>query len=211
MSSTPSLIAGIKLCQSYRREWGCDFISAMPTNLYAGGQLRPEREPCRSGPPGQVPRRQGGRRRNPGHLGDGLRRREFLHVDDLADACVFLMKPIPRRRPSTWGRRRPHDRRIGRRDRVLGRMARTVRPSRGQARRAPRKLLDISKLSALGWRASIPRRSRPGWRRPGTPGFLEEPRPAGERPSGLSGSSPLTALRRGDRRDHLAGAALGLR
>ena len=85
-------IAGIKLCESYRRQHGCDFISAMPTNLYGPGDnfdledshvlpalIRRFHEAKISG------------QENVEIWGTGSAHREFLHVDDLADACLFLM------------------------------------------------------------------------------------------------------------------------
>lgn len=86
-------IAGIKLCQAYRRQYGCDFISAMPTNLYGPGDnydlanshvmpalIRKAHEAKLAGSDSIT------------IWGTGTPRREFLHVDDLADACVFLLK-----------------------------------------------------------------------------------------------------------------------
>lgn len=86
-------IAGIKLCQAYRRQYGCDFISAMPTNLYGPGDnydlksshvlpalIRKAHEAKLAGAPSLE------------IWGTGTPRREFLHVDDLADGCVFLLK-----------------------------------------------------------------------------------------------------------------------
>jgi GDP-L-fucose synthase len=86
-------IAGIKLCQAYRRQHGCDYISAMPTNLYGPGDnfdlasshvlpalIRKAHEAKLSGAETIT------------IWGTGTPRREFLHVDDLADACVFLLK-----------------------------------------------------------------------------------------------------------------------
>ena len=86
-------IAGIKLCQAYRRQYGCNFISAMPTNLYGPGDnydldtshvvpalIRKAHEAKLSGARAMV------------MWGTGTPRREFLHVDDCADALVFLMK-----------------------------------------------------------------------------------------------------------------------
>src|SRR6187399_399992 len=86
-------IAGIKLCQAYRRQYGCDFISAMPTNLYGPGDnfdltsshvlpalMRKFHDAKLDG------------RRDVEIWGTGTPRREFLHVDDLADCCEFLMR-----------------------------------------------------------------------------------------------------------------------
>ncbi|MEZ5744048.1 MAG: GDP-L-fucose synthase [Sphingomonadaceae bacterium] len=86
-------IAGIKLCQAYRKQYGCDYISAMPTNLYGPGDnfdlhsshvmpalIRKAHEAKLAGAASiEI-------------WGTGTPRREFLHVDDLADACVFLLK-----------------------------------------------------------------------------------------------------------------------
>ncbi len=86
-------ISGIRLCQAYRRQYGCDFISAMPTNLYGPGDnfdltsshvvpalMRKFHEARESGASTAMV------------WGSGTPRREFLHVDDLADACLFLME-----------------------------------------------------------------------------------------------------------------------
>src|SRR5690606_29829170 len=93
-------IAGLKLAQAYRRQYGCDFISVQPTNLYGpGDNFHPEHshvpaallqrfhEAKLSGAP-QV-----------AVWGTGTPLREFLHVDDLADACVFLMKAYSAEEP----------------------------------------------------------------------------------------------------------------
>ena len=85
-------IAGIKLCQSYRRQYGCDFISAMPTNLYGphdnfdlnSSHVLPAL--IRKFHDAKM-----GGRQEVVIWGTGTPRREFLHVDDLADACLFLM------------------------------------------------------------------------------------------------------------------------
>ena len=86
-------IAGIKLCQAYRKQYGCDFISAMPTNLYGPNDnfdlssshvlpaLIRKFHDAKAEGRSDVP-----------IWGTGSPRREFLHVDDLADACVFLMR-----------------------------------------------------------------------------------------------------------------------
>ena len=86
-------IAGIKLCQSYRRQYGCNFISAMPTNLYGpNDNFDLTEQPRAAGADPQVPRRQASTGRTEVEIwGTGTPAREFLHVDDLADACLFLM------------------------------------------------------------------------------------------------------------------------
>ena len=86
-------IAGIKLCQAYRAQYGCNFISAMPTNLYGpNDNFDLQLQPRAAGADPQVPRRQGRAAAPRSRSGAPARpRREFLHVDDLADACLFLM------------------------------------------------------------------------------------------------------------------------
>ncbi|MBO9602029.1 MAG: GDP-L-fucose synthase [Novosphingobium sp.] len=86
-------IAGIKLCQAYRRQHGCDYISAMPTNLYGPG----DNFDLQSSHvlPALIRKAHEAKVEGAGSItiwGTGTPRREFLHVDDLADACVFLMK-----------------------------------------------------------------------------------------------------------------------
>ena len=87
-------IAGIKLCQAYRKQHGDDFISAMPTNMYGpfdNFDLSEFARPARDDP--QVPSRQGGAASADDALGHGLApAREFLHSDDLAEACLMLLE-----------------------------------------------------------------------------------------------------------------------
>ena len=87
-------IAGIKLCQAYRRQYGCDFISAMPTNLYGpGDNYDLDASHVAAGADPQGARGEAAERRAELEVwGTGTPRREFLHVDDLADALVFLLK-----------------------------------------------------------------------------------------------------------------------
>ena len=85
-------IAGLKLCQAYRQQFGCDFISAMPTNLYAPG----DNFDLDSNHviPALMRKAHEAKQANPRELvvcGSGTPRREFLHVDDVADALVHLM------------------------------------------------------------------------------------------------------------------------
>jgi len=86
-------IAGIKLCQAYRRQHGCDFISAMPCNLYGpGDNFHPENSHVPAALLRRIHEARVAGDRAVTVWGTGRPRREFLYVDDLADACVFLMK-----------------------------------------------------------------------------------------------------------------------
>ena len=141
------------------RQYGCDFISAMPTNLYGpDDNFDLAAQPRAAGADAQVPRGQGRRRRARSRSGArGTPRREFLHVDDLADACLFLMEH--------YDERRPHQRRHRRGPHASASWPRwsatscTPRPSWSSTRTkpdgTPRKLLDVSRLHALGWRHRI--------------------------------------------------------
>lgn len=150
-------IAGIKLCQAYRRQYGCDFISAMPTNLYGPGDnfdlqeshvvpalIRKFHEAKVAG------------RKQVVVWGTGRPRREFLHVDDLADACLFLLERYDDEKHINVGT--GEDLSI----RELAEMVReVVTPGveivfdSTKPDGTPRKLLDVSPLHALGWRHSI--------------------------------------------------------
>lgn len=86
-------IAGIKLCQAYRKQHGCDFISGMPTNLYGpGDNFHPQNSHVIPGLIGKAHRARIAGESGMEIWGTGTPRREFLHVDDCADAIVFLMK-----------------------------------------------------------------------------------------------------------------------
>jgi len=150
-------IAGIKLCQAYRKQYGCDFISAMPTNLYGPNDnfdltsshvlpalIRKFHDAKLEGR-GEVP-----------IWGTGAPRREFLHVDDLADACIFLMRRYDAAEHVNVGT--GEDLTI----RELAELVREIVHPQAQLAfdttkpdGAPRKLLDVSKLHALGWRHRI--------------------------------------------------------
>jgi GDP-L-fucose synthase len=150
-------IAGIKLCQAYRRQYGCDFVSAMPTNLYGPGDnfdlesshvlpalIRKFHEAKVAG------------RGSVTIWGSGAPRREFLHVDDLADACVFLMRGYGGDEHVNVGTGE---------DLSIRELAMLVRDVVAPGLRLdfdvskpdgmPRKLLDVSRLHGLGWRHRI--------------------------------------------------------
>jgi len=146
-------IAGIKLCQAYRKQYGDDFIAAMPTNLYGphdnfdltSSHVLPAL--MRKFHEAKL-----GDRREVVIWGTGSARREFLHVDDLADACVFLMDRYDQAQHINVGS--GEDLSI----RELAELVRDViHPSaelvfdRSKPDGTPRKLLDVSRLSALGW------------------------------------------------------------
>jgi GDP-L-fucose synthase len=148
-------IAGLKLCQFYRRQYGVLFHSAMPTNLYGPGDnyhpenshvlpalIRRFHEAAREGRPEVVA------------WGTGSPRREFLHVDDLADACAFLLRQAD---PPDWIN-------VGTGvDVTIKELTELVAATVGFKGRivwdpskpdgTPRKLLDVSKLCRLGWKA----------------------------------------------------------
>ncbi|MGI9437290.1 MAG: GDP-L-fucose synthase [Geminicoccaceae bacterium] len=150
-------IAGIKLCQAYRRQYGADFISAMPTNLYGPGDnfdwlsshvapaLMAKMHQAKTEGAAQVE-----------IWGTGKPRREFLHVDDLADACVHLLKTYSDELHINIGC--GEDLSIG----GLAEMIKKVVGFEGElvynSERpdgTPRKLLDVRRLRALGWQPSI--------------------------------------------------------
>jgi GDP-L-fucose synthase len=150
-------IAGLKTCQAYRKQYGFDAICAMPTNLYGPGDnfdlagshvlpalIRKFSEAVQS---------------NASDVeiwGTGKPRREFLHVDDLADACVFLMNRYSDLPPVNigWGE-----------DVSIAELAEAVAAATGFSGQlrfnsskpdgTPRKLLDVSRMTGLGWKAGI--------------------------------------------------------
>lgn len=154
-------IAAIQLCQAYDREYGTHYISVMPTNLYGPGDnfdldtshvlpalIRKFHEAKLSGLPSVTV------------WGTGTPRREFLHVDDLADACAFLMRVYDDPEIINVG--------VGEdisiketaelvRDVVGYPGAITFDPTKPDG--TPRKLLDVTRISRLGWRPQIPLRA----------------------------------------------------
>jgi GDP-L-fucose synthase len=150
-------IASLKLCQACRRQHGCDFVSVMPTNLYGPNDnfdlLSSHVLPALLAKI-DVASRDG--RDTVEIWGSGRPRREFLHVDDLADALVFLMK--------TWSEEEPINIGTGT-DITIAELARLIANVVGLTGRfvfdaskpdgTPRKLLNVSKLTALSWRPRI--------------------------------------------------------
>ncbi|MCO6498109.1 MAG: GDP-L-fucose synthase [Chitinophagaceae bacterium] len=150
-------ITGIKMCESYRRQYGCNYISAMPTNLYGPGDnydlknshvlpalLRKFHEAKMNNEPAVIV------------WGTGSPLREFLHADDLADALYFLMQHYDGAEFVNVGTGK---------DISIGDLARLVQKITGYEGQlefdiskpdgTPRKLMDVSKLTSLGWEPSI--------------------------------------------------------
>jgi GDP-L-fucose synthase len=153
-------IAGIKMCQSYNRQYGTRYISVMPTNLYGPNDnfdlqnshvlpalIRKFHEAKEKGQPYVEV------------WGSGTPRREFLHADDLADACLFLMQTYDDSEIVNIG--------VGE-DISIAELAELIREvvgyegelrfDRSKPDGTPRKLLDVSRLHSLGWQAAIPLR-----------------------------------------------------
>ena len=150
-------IAGIKMCQAYRKQYGFNAISLMPTNLYGPGDnfdlenshvlpalIRKFHEAKESGSKDVVV------------WGSGNPRREFLHVDDLADACVFLMSNYssPDIVNVGWGEDISIAEQANLIKEIVGYKGQIVFDA-SKPDGTLRKLLDTSRLSALGWRPSI--------------------------------------------------------
>jgi GDP-L-fucose synthase len=147
-------IAGIKLCQAYRKQYDCDFISAMPTNLYGTNDnfdLNASHVL-----PALIRKFHDAREAGKTEVtiwGTGSPRREFLHVDDLADACVFLMNNYSDAMHINVGT--GEDLSIAELAETVKRIvhpAATIVYDRSKPDGSPRKLLDVTRLHNLGWR-----------------------------------------------------------
>jgi len=151
-------LAGIKMCQAYSRQYGMRAISLLPTNLYGPGDNFSLQDSHVL--PALIRRCDEARSRGDAELtvwGTGTPRREFLHVDDLADACVFLMEQYESDEPINVGAGA---------DLTIAELATKVATAVGFKGRlafdpskpdgTPRKLLDTSKINALGWAPRIP-------------------------------------------------------
>jgi GDP-L-fucose synthase len=150
-------IAGLKMCQAYRRQFGFDAISAMPTNLYGPGDNFALLDSHVL--PALIRRFHDAKASDATEVvvwGSGTPRREFLHVDDLADALLFLMQHHESEEPVNvgWGEDLTIRELATMVARVVGYEGRltfdTTKPDG-----TPRKLLDVSRLHALGWRPTI--------------------------------------------------------
>jgi len=150
-------IAGLKMCQAYRRQYGFPAVSAMPTNLYGPGDnfnLKSSHVL-----PALIRKFHEAKEKRAGEVevwGTGSPHREFLHVDDLADACLFLMQRYDEDSWINvgWGR----DISIAGLAEAIARIVGfqgLVRFDRSKPDGTPRKLLDTSRLSALGWAPRI--------------------------------------------------------
>jgi GDP-L-fucose synthase len=150
-------IAGIEMCDSYRAQYGCNFISAMPTNLYGtNDNYHPENSHVL---PGLIRRIVLAKKNNEPTVtiwGTGTPRREFLHVDDLADACYFLLQNYNEQGLVNIG--------CGT-DVSIKELAELIVAEVGYKGElvfdrtkpdgTPRKLMDVSRINKLGWQAKI--------------------------------------------------------
>jgi len=147
-------IAGIKLCQAYRRQYGVDFISAMPTNVYGpGDNYHPQYSHVIAALLQRFHQAKMEGTAQATIWGTGAPRREFLFVDDLADACAFILERYSEEQHLNIGSGE---------EETIADLARLVAETVGYVGRlvfdpsqpdgTPRKLLDASKLTALSWR-----------------------------------------------------------
>jgi GDP-L-fucose synthase len=150
-------IAGIELCETYRSQYGCNFISAMPTNLYGtNDNYHPENSHVI---PGLIRRIILAKKNNEPIVtiwGTGTPRREFMHVDDLANACFFLLQNYNQAGHINigWGEE------VSIRELALliaaeVRYAGALEFDTSKLDGTPRKLLDTTKINNLGWKPSI--------------------------------------------------------
>jgi GDP-L-fucose synthase len=150
-------IAGIEMCDSYRAQYGCNFISAMPTNLYGtNDNYHPENSHVLPALIRKIVLAKKNNEPNVTIWGTGIPRREFLHVDDLADACYFLLLNYNEKGFLNIG--------YGK-DISIKELAELIVAEIGYKGElvfdttkpdgAPKKLIDTSKINILGWYATI--------------------------------------------------------
>src|SRR5712692_32306 len=151
-------IAGIKMAEAYRSQYGCDFINVMPTNRSGpGDNYHPEYSHVVAALIRRFHEAKLARAPDVVVWGTGTPRREFLYVDDMADACVHLMKTYSSDELVNIGTGE---------DSTIAEFARVVAATVGYAGEisfdtsrpgsTPRKLLDVGRLAGLGWRARTP-------------------------------------------------------
>jgi len=149
-------IAGIKLCQAFRRQFGCDFVSVMPTNLYGSG----DRYDAQEGHvvAALIMKIHAAKMANSPNVelwGSGTPRREFLFSEDLADACIFVMKHYSGELFLNVGTGR--DMTVMELAESIARIAGwkgTFTFDRSKPDGMPRKVMDVSRLRDLGWTAA---------------------------------------------------------
>jgi GDP-L-fucose synthase len=153
-------IAGLMMCAAYRRQYGCDYISAMPTNVYGpGDNFHPTQSHVVAALIAKNHRAKVTGAKEVEIWGTGAPRREFLYVDDLADGIVFLMKHYSAETHVNIG---------GGSDISIREFAALIAEvvgfrggftyAKDKPDGAPRKLLDVSRINALGWAAQTPLR-----------------------------------------------------
>jgi GDP-L-fucose synthase len=150
-------IAGLKMCEAYRHQYGCNFISVMPTNLYGpGDNYDLQNSHVLPAMLRKIITAKSDNEPSVEIWGTGTPRREFLHVDDLASACFFLMNNYDETETINIGV--GEDTSIG----ELAQMVCDIVGYRGELKfntdkpdGTPRKLLDMTKLHSLGWKSSI--------------------------------------------------------
>jgi GDP-L-fucose synthase len=159
-------IAGIKLCESYNRQYGTDYRSVMPTNLYGpGDNFHPENSHVLPGLIRRFHEAVANDSEEVSVWGSGQPRREFLHVDDMAAAAVFVMRlPVEEYHRHTSARQSHINIGCGE-DVSIADLAQMIAEVVGFAGRirfdtskpdgTPRKLLDVSRINSLGWKAKI--------------------------------------------------------
>ena len=149
-------IAGIKLCEAYRDQYGCNFISVMPTNLYGiGDNYHPENSHVLPALIRKFHEAKEGGKPAVTVWGTGTPKREFLYADDLADACVYLMLHYDGKELVNVGTGE---------DLTIRELAETIKEvvcyegglefDSSKPDGTPRKLMDVSKLHSLGWKHS---------------------------------------------------------
>ncbi|MCB0648956.1 MAG: GDP-L-fucose synthase [Saprospiraceae bacterium] len=150
-------IAGIKMCDAYRSQYGCNFISAMPTNLYGPNDNYDLQTSHVL--PALIRKFHEAGKRGDDHVvlwGTGSPMREFMHVDDLADACYYLMQNYDEAGFVNVGTGSD----LSIKDLAL--LVKNITGYKGEIKHdlskpdgTPRKLMDVSKLAAAGWKARI--------------------------------------------------------